>query len=365
MNTTLHLTKLLADRRAEILERWTQRIRREHADKELSRGELWDHLPLFFDQVLAALGAEEVSNTGTPEAEVDSPSAVHGTQRLRVGFDLAEVVREYEILTECILDEVERLGGSVSTRAFRRTQALLNAGRAEAIAAYTDRRDAEVARAHSQHIAFVAHELRTPLMTAFMAVSFLRTNARSEDDHAWSLLVRNLNALRELIDQVLMADRFAGEIHMTRESLDLRSVLDEVVADSRLAAERNQVRIILDVPDTLPFNGDLRLLRSAISNLIGNAVKFTHEGDAITVRALRDQGYIAIEVEDGCGGLPDGDTTELFEPFVQRGENRTGFGLGLAIVKQALEAHGGRAKVRNLPGRGCIFSLELPESATP
>lgn len=266
---------------------------------------------------------------------------------------------------KCILDEVEAVGCSISTRAFRRVQALLNAGRAEAVTAYIDRRDADVARQQSHHIAFVAHELRSPLMTAFMAVSVLRKNARSEDDHALSLLVRNLTALRELIDQVLMADRLGGEIQLTRERLDLRSVLDEVVADSRFAAERNQVRISLDLPETLPFSGDRRLLRSAISNLIGNAVKFTHEGGAITVRATRAQGRITIEVEDGCGGLPEGDATQLFEPFVQRSENRTGFGLGLAIVRQALEAHGGSAHVRNLPGRGCLFSLELPEPASP
>jgi signal transduction histidine kinase len=101
-------------------------------------------------------------------------SAAHDTQRRWVGFDLAEAVREYEVLTECILDEVDAVGCSISTRAFRRVHALLNAGRAEAVTAYIDRRDADVAREHSQHIAFVAHELRSPLMTAFMAVSSLR-----------------------------------------------------------------------------------------------------------------------------------------------------------------------------------------------
>jgi signal transduction histidine kinase len=80
------------------------------------------------------------------------------------------------------------------------------------------------------------------------------------------------------------------------------------------------------------------------------------------VRARRNDGAITVEVEDCCGGLPQSNTMELFEPFVQRSENRTGFGLGLAIVKQALEAHGGRVSVRNVPGKGCVFSLELPDA---
>jgi len=358
MTQTIHLSSLLAQRRTEILERWTQRIGREHADKELSRGELWDHLPRFFDEVLAALRAEE-----SPQTAAEPASAAHGTQRLRVGFDLVEVIREYEILTECILDEVEAVGGSISTRAFRRVQTLLNAGRADAVAAYVARRDADVAREHSQHIAFVAHELRSPLMAAFMAATTLQKKAEPGDEHISRMLIRNLVSLHELIDQVLIADRLAGHVQLARESLDLKTLLQEVAADASLAAERNQVTLRVEAPDTLPFDGDRRLMRSAISNILANAIKFTHEGRAVTLRAHRDRGCITIEVEDACGGLPDGNAAELFEPFVQRGDNRTGFGLGLAIVKQAVEAHGGRASVRNMPGRGCVFSIELPASA--
>jgi signal transduction histidine kinase len=361
VDTTIHLSRLLADRRVEILERWTRRIG-EHVDKELSRGELWDHLPHFFDEVLSALRAEEGSSPEAAASNGSTASVAHGRQRLRVGFDLAQVIREYEILTECILDEVEAVGGSISTRAFRRVQALLNAGRAQAISAYIDRRDVEMTRTHSQHVAFIAHELRSPLMSAFLVVTALRKKERPEDQWALGMLTRSLNALRELIDQVLTADRLAVQIQLRRESFDLRTLLEQVAAEAQLAARQRHVEVAMQAPEALPFNGDQRLLRSAIDNVLGNAVKFTHEGSAINVRARRNDGVITVEVEDGCGGLPQSNTTELFEPFVQRGENRTGFGLGLAIVKQALEAHGGRVSVRNVPGKGCVFSLELPDA---
>jgi signal transduction histidine kinase len=217
-------------------------------------------------------------------------------------------------------------------------------------------------RAHSQHVAFIAHELRSPLMTAVLALTALRKNERTEDQWALGMLSRNLNALRELIDQVLTADRLAGQIQLNRESFDLRSLLEQVVAEARLAAQQRHAEIVLQAPQALVFSGDQRLLRSAISNVLGNAVKFTHEGSAITVRAGRQDGRITVEVEDGCGGLPQGNAEQLFEPFVQRGENRTGFGLGLAIVKQAVEAHGGQVTVRNVPGNGCVFSFDLPDS---
>jgi signal transduction histidine kinase len=357
----IHPSRLLAERRAEILDRWTHRIGREHEDKELSRGELWDHLPSFFDEVLAVLRTEEGSKAEAAAVNGTAASVAHGTQRLRVGFDLVEVLREYEILTDCILDEVEAVGGSISTRAFRRVQGLINAGRAQAISAYIDRRDSEMSRTHSQHVAFIAHELRSPLMTASLALTALRKNEREQDQWALGILSRNLNALRDLIDQVLTTDRLSGQIQLKRESFDLRALLEQVVAEARLAAQQRHVEMALQAPEALVFSGDQRLLRSAIGNVLGNAVKFTHEGSAITVRAGRHEDGITIEVEDGCGGLPQGNVTQLFEPFVQRGEDRTGFGLGLAIVKQALEAHGGQVSVRNLAGKGCVFVLELPD----
>lgn len=357
MAGTVQLSSLLAKRRKEIIERWTQRIEREHNDKELSCGELCDHLPRIFDELLAALRAEE-----SPRAAMEPASAAHGVQRLRVGFDVVEVIREYEILADCILDELEAAGRTISMRTFRRVQSLLNAGRADAVSAYVKRRDEDISREHSQHIAFVAHELRGPLMAAFLSATALKKQARPEDDRGLAILTRSLMSLRELIDQVLMADRLSGHVQLTRETFDLRKLFDEVVTDAGLAAERNRVELIVDAPDTLPFNGDRRLIRSAVSNIVGNAVKFTHEGRAITLRARRTDGATTIEVEDGCGGLPEGDHEDLFEPLVQRGNDRTGFGLGLAIVRQAIEAHGGSTNVRSLAGRGCIFSLELPEA---
>lgn len=356
MTGTLQLSSLLARRRTEVIERWTQRIAREHKDKDLSSGELSDHLPRIFDELLTALRAEESPQTGTEPA-----SAAHGVQRLRVGFDVVEIIREYEILADCILDELEAAGRSISTRTFRRVQSLLNAGRAHAVSAYVLRRDEDIAREHSQHIAFVAHELRGPLMAAFLSATALQKQARPQDDRGLSILTRNLMSLRELIDQVLMADRLSGHVQLTRATFDLRKLFDEVVTDAGLAAERNRVELTVDAPETLPFNGDRRLIRSAVSNVVGNAVKFTHEGRTITLRAKRTDGTTTIEVEDGCGGLPEGNHEDLFEPLVQRGDDRTGFGLGLAIVRQAIEAHGGSTHVRSLAGRGCIFSLELPE----
>jgi len=357
----IDLPGLLEAQRNEILARWLGRISREHGDKELSNAELRDHLPNFFDQVLSALRASQTLVAQEETSEPPAASSAHGTQRLRVGFDVVEVVREYEILTECILDEIEAKGGAVSTHAFRRVQRLVNAGRAEAISAYIERRDAEAVDAHVRHIAFIAHELRNPLAPAFMALTALRRNARPEDEWALSAVMRNLTTLRDLIDQVLVHDRLEARLQLQREQLDIRALIEQAIIDASLTARQRQLEILIHAPAALPYAGDPRVLRSAISNLLGNAIKFTHEGEKIAIRAERRNAAVSLEIEDRCGGLPEGNTQDLFKPFLQRGEDRSGFGLGLAIVKQGIEAHGGKVSVTNLRGKGCVFSLELPD----
>jgi len=84
----------------------------------------------------------------------------------------------------------------------------------------------------------------------------------------------------------------------------------------------------------------------------------------VVVSAARSEGRLTIEVRDSCGGLPPGKAEELFDPLVQRSADRSGFGLGLGIALQAAESHNGTIKVRDLPGDGCAFVIDLPSTAT-
>jgi len=105
---------------------------------------------------------------------------------------------------------------------------------------------------------------------------------------------------------------------------------------------------------------DARLIRSALGNLLHNAVKYSYPGSVVELRgSLADQRAV-LEVEDACGGLDPGKVEAVFAPFVRLATNQSGFGLGLAIARQAADAHGGSIRVQNLPGKGCIFVLEFP-----
>jgi signal transduction histidine kinase len=352
------LSDLLAARRARILERWTERIQREHLPEGASHGELWNELPLILDELLAALRALDAPPPAAPRPADTAASARHGAQRLRVGFDVEQVVREYAILAEVLLDEVEVASAPLHHYEWRVALRAVTRGIAESVAAYVRRRDAELRRQTGRHVAFVAHELRNPLMSARAAAAALRL--APADERLCAALDRSLRRLGALVDDVVTADRLASGLELRRERVELAALLQAAVEDVRAAAESRDVKIVLERGPGGALAGDRRLLDSAVGNLMSNAVKFTVSGSTVRVRTARSPAAVTLEIQDECGGLPPGDPGELFEPFVQRGDNRTGLGLGLAIVRQAVAAHGGEVSVRNAPGQGCTFVVTLP-----
>ncbi|WP_366558782.1 HAMP domain-containing sensor histidine kinase [Polaromonas sp.] len=95
-------------------------------------------------------------------------------------------------------------------------------------------------------------------------------------------------------------------------------------------------------------------------NLLHNAFKFTHSHTQVSLNAYAVGERILIDVKDQCGGLPPSSTEKMFTPFTQHSHDRTGMGLGLSIARKSVEADGGTLSVRDVPGTGCIFTIDLP-----
>jgi K+-sensing histidine kinase KdpD len=104
---------------------------------------------------------------------------------------------------------------------------------------------------------------------------------------------------------------------------------------------------------------DRHLLSSALCNLLQNGFKFSTR-HKVTLKAYVSGERIFIDVEDTCGGLPDGDAESMFTPFSQQSSDKSGVGLGLSICRRGVQANDGVVSVRNVPGVGCIFTIELP-----
>jgi hypothetical protein len=210
-------------------------------------------------------------------------------------------------------------------------------------------------------VAFIAHELRNPLGAASVAMKLLRETGEIDGSRMHDIVERSLARLTNLVDEVLVAQSLEAGIEPHRSRLTLAELLSETELDAQPGAQQKGVTLEILGSLALEVQGDRRLLVSALTNLVRNAVKFTPKGGRVAVRASVEGDWLRIEVEDGCGGLPaDVDTDELFRPFVQRGSDRRGLGLGLAIARQAIEAHGGRVIVENRPGCGCVFGFLVP-----
>jgi signal transduction histidine kinase len=345
---------MMRERRDSLARRWIDRVRAQlPSEHALDDGEILDSLQLFFDEVITALEEEAPLRTvGSSVAQA------HGAQRQILQRDIAEVVREYGLLFEAVVDECRASGsGPFEPEEYARLAGLLSRGAAEAVREFAELRALELRRQSWEHFAFLAHEIRGPLQTARISSQLLRSGTPPQ--RAIEVLDRSLSQLSETIDQALVDARLRGidaGAALQAESLDLAPLLAQTVDDARPDAEARNISLALDAPRPLRMTGDARVLRSAVGNLVRNAVKFTRTGGKVVVRA-RDG---IIEIEDQCGGLREGDEGKIFDAFRQAGEDRSGFGLGLAIARQGIEAHAGALGVRNLPGQGCIFVVTFP-----
>jgi signal transduction histidine kinase len=349
-----NLHDLLRAKRQELIDRWSQRIQSSLTAEPLARGELVDQMPFFIDDLIAALHPVAAPLPGA------SPSAEeHGGQRLRLGFDAGEVIREYGILQSCIYDMAKKEGLVLCNADCELLSTSVNAGTAAAISQFVHERDAELQRQSAEHMGFIAHELRNPLGSARMAFALLGEKGALQEERSAQVLDRSLRRVSELIDNALTHSWLESGAPPRLEAIGLSNLLTEVANEAALEARARGIEIVT-AAEAVIFQADIRLLRSSVSNLLRNALKFSRANSTVVLRGRRHDGGVAIEVQDACGGLPPGKAEELFAPFAQQGADRSGFGLGLAIARQAVEAHHGTVRVQNRPSEGCTFIIELP-----
>jgi len=224
--------------------------------------------------------------------------------------------------------------------------------------------DGESARG-TERLGFFAHELRNLLHTALMAFEVLKTGNVGVAGSTGTVLHRTLTASHSLVTRSLAEVRLTQGIQ-NREQFRVAELIEEVSSASTLDANARGVRLIVTpVDDALAIAADRQVLAAVIGNLLQNAFKFTRPRTTVTVRVGASAERVLIEVQDECGGLPRGDVNELFRPFEQRSADRTGLGLGLAFSRWGAEANEGRIYARNLPGRGCVFTVDLPRHPVP
>jgi signal transduction histidine kinase len=146
----------------------------------------------------------------------------------------------------------------------------------------------------------------------------------------------------------------------------LGEFMEEIEVNAVMQAEGRGLHFSMTSAEAdVAIDADRQLLTSAVSNLLQNAFKFTKPGGSVALTTRATQDRVAIEVRDECGGLPPGKVDELFRPFTRGNSERTGLGLGLSIALSATRANSGELYVSDVPGTGCVFTIELPRHPPP
>ena len=347
------LADLVAEKHDLLVERFVEEAQREAEGAGFERVELIDSMAFFLDDLVETLAS------GVRLARERSAAASHGVERLSIGFRIDRVVAEYLLIARLVLEIAAADGVRPTTDEL--LVLLETAGDGAAIAAteYIRRREADLLHRESEHAGFLAHELRNSLASARFAFELLKRRDFTNPAPLVAIVDAGLHQAGSRLDDALAGARVRGGI-VSPVRVFARLMLEEIAAQLRPQADARQITMVVEAPDDLTAQADARLLRSALENLASNGVKFSHQGGTVTLRAFSRGESLFFEVADECGGIDESELDRLFRPFVQAGQERTGFGLGLAIARECAEAQGGSLHLANVPGHGCIFTLNVP-----
>jgi len=357
------LYEFIAVNRDEIIRRCRAKVARR-AVPAPTKAEIDHGVPVFLDQLGEAL---RLGLNSTPE--IGESALQHGHDLLLQGFTVSQVVHDYGDICQAITELAVELNAPVSTEDFRMLNRCLDEAIAGAVTQFTRERhpsamDGESARAE-ERLGFFTHELRNLTNTAIVAFEVLKTGNVGVAGSTGAVLHRSLTGLRALIGRSLAEVRLTQGIQ-NREPLLVSAFVDEVAAAATLDANARGITLsVLPVEAGVTIEADRQVLAAVVGNLLQNALKFTRPHSTVTLRVGSSADRVLIEVEDECGGLPGGNGQTLFRPFEQRSADRTGLGLGLAFSRWGAEANNGRIHTRNLPNRGCVFTVDLPRFHVP
>ena len=330
-----------------------------------SEAEINHGVPMFLDQLVDML-----RSGGSGTGDIDKSAGQHGHDLLLQGFTVSQVVHDYGDVCQTVTDLALETNAPISTEDFRTLNRCLDEAIASAVTIYMR----ESQQSHpdnstdrdNERVGFLVHEMRNLVNTAVVAFEVLKSGNVGVGGSTGAVLNRTLMGLRDLVARSLEEIRSTNAVK-NKKPIRLSQFIDEIGAAAILEAGGRDLRLIVSpVQEELAVEADQQILAAVVGNLLQNAFKFTRPHSTVTLSVRASTDRVLVEVHDECGGLPgEGEGKELMASFEQRGADRTGLGIGLTFSRWGAEANGGRLYARNLPGKGCVFTLDLPLLSVP
>lgn len=367
----------LSSNRDELIARCKAKVARR-PNRAATPQQLANGIPLFLEQLTNTLRAEgqgdvaegvRISGAAGGDAsclsQIGVSATAHGKQLLALGYTVDQLVHDYGDLCQAITDLAVERDAPFSVRQFRTLNRCLDNAIADAVTGFSGQRDAEVSLRHSadenERLGTLVHELRNHLQTALLGFTALESGAVPPSGSTGALVKRSLLALAGLLERSLGDVRTQVSASDQASAFSLAAFIEEARSIAALTAtERGCPLVVPEVDPAIGLCGSRDDLLEALANLLQNAFKFTHAHTPVTLQARGAGDRVLIDVIDHCGGLPAGLAERMFKPFTQGGDDRSGLGLGLSIARRTAQANGGSLTVRDVPGTGCVFTLDLP-----
>ncbi len=330
--------------------------------------------PIFLDQLINTLIVEERSPAAElappdqpmPEADavLTASAALHGRELHERGFTLEHVVRDHGDICQVVTQLALQTNAPIAVAEFRTLNRCLDNAIAAAVTEYARQsavRREDATDALNIRLGPLAHELRNHLHTATLVVAAMKMGNVGIASATGAVLDRCLLSMQSLVDRALSEVRVTARMPPRRQSIHLATFLATVrTAASFDALARGTPFTVYPVGNDIMVYADPEMLAASVGNLLQNAFKFTQHRTEVTLRTSVSGERVLIDVEDRCGGLSDGAVEKMFLPFAQSSRDRSGLGLGLDISRRGVEANDGVLRVRDVPGIGCIFTIDLP-----
>lgn len=355
------LAALLRRDKNLLVAAWEARVQQLVLAGNLPGPVLRDDVPNLFEGLAAAL-----THPGGTDTRAVTPSAAHGASRQQLGAHLTEIVEEYRMLRDTIVERAANDGMLIAGETSRALNQLIDEGIKAAIGAYIARRDEAEGRRRDDYLRFIVHDLRSPLSAVYYAILLAEKDLaqvpvaeRVREIHA--AIKRNVERMRGLIVKLLQEEenlKTAPYLEPALAPVELRPLVQEAVRTLAPLAAAGETDVANEITAGLRARADAELLGRAWRNLLSNAIDYAPKGH-VKIAARARAGRIECRVSDDGRGMPPDLVQALFAPGISGAENERAV-LGLAIARRVVQAHGGRLDLETEAGKGTVVRFSLP-----
>lgn len=384
----MNTQQVLLAKQDDIIQRWMRRVRQDRqieSNCSLSYTETLDSLPEVIEAIAQTLSEPDAADM----AQLLSEGHGHGKIRAKQGYDAAEIVREYAILREIIIEMFSQDMGQADSDEIFALVSSTNSAIDKVIAAsmkrYADERLYElnilydelinsnreldrIVRSEQSNLAHLAHELKSPLSSIIGYSELFLTRQVKEGaihpEYIEQALSSGRQLLRTINDALEMSSYRSGKVSLAPQLVDACEVISEVCTALRIMAQQKGL-ILSEQCDRneIYITTDKVRLRQVVTNLLSNAIRYTDAGSILVATRLLEGDRIEIEVKDTGCGIDAAEQGLIFEPYYQgeAGQQlQSSTGLGLAITNQVVRLLQGSIQLKSEPKVGSTFTISLP-----